>query len=65
MTVKQAIKILRAEIGRRDEHHSNCESNYQQDLSKCDCYARGREESHQALDLLERLVGKQKADTVP
>jgi len=55
----QAVKILRAEIGKREDHYPNCESNFQQDLSKCDCYARGREESHQALDLLELLAKDQ------
>jgi hypothetical protein len=61
MTVNQAIKLLRDSIGKRGEHHSNCSFALGKRLQcqarkSCDCYAKGREELHEALDLLSMVA---------
>lgn len=62
MTPQEAVKHLRSYIGKRGEHHYACETVRGSpkfviagDIAKCNCYARGREEAHKALDELEKL----------
>lgn len=51
--LRKAVAKLRKSIGARDEHHWGCATRHGK---KCDCYASGREASHEALDqLIEAL----------
>lgn len=60
MTSEDAIKYLRRYIGTRYVHHQRCESHRvktaEAKAEACDCYAKQREMSHVALDVLERLT---------
>jgi hypothetical protein len=56
MIPKYAAGKLRKFIGKRGEHHLNCSSRKTPDHSGCDCYAKGREGAHRALDSLIRHI---------
>lgn len=58
MTERQAIQRLREHIGKR-EHHLHCSSLVKLQRGPnmaCDCYAKGRNEAHEALDILEKKI---------